>query len=96
MIEASESRGQRELMASTQLPTEVRGDKTKLESAGVVFGDPCQSDPSEWWFENEVERKRWEWMRANLQTLCGKQLACFCPLDRPCHADVLAELSNAT
>ena len=26
--------------------------------------------------------------------LRGKQLACWCPLDRPCHADVLAELAN--
>ena len=26
--------------------------------------------------------------------LGGKDLACFCPLDRPCHADVLIELAN--
>jgi hypothetical protein len=26
--------------------------------------------------------------------LRGKNLACFCPLDRPCHADVLLELAN--
>lgn len=28
--------------------------------------------------------------------LRGKNLACWCPLDRPCHADVLLELANAT
>lgn len=28
--------------------------------------------------------------------LRGKNLACFCPLDQPCHADVLLELANAT
>lgn len=26
----------------------------------------------------------------------GKNLACFCPLGQPCHADVLLELANAT
>lgn len=26
--------------------------------------------------------------------LRGKQLACWCPLDRPCHVDVLCELAN--
>lgn len=27
--------------------------------------------------------------------LAGKNLACWCPLDQPCHADVLLELANA-
>lgn len=27
--------------------------------------------------------------------LRGKNLACWCPLDHPCHADVLLELANA-
>lgn len=26
--------------------------------------------------------------------LRGKNLACFCPLDQPCHADVLLEFAN--
>ncbi len=28
--------------------------------------------------------------------LAGHDLACWCPLDQPCHADVLLELANAT
>ena len=28
----------------------------------------------------------------DLSELQGKDLACFCPLDKPCHADVLIEL----
>lgn len=28
--------------------------------------------------------------------LRGKDLACWCPLDQPCHADILLELANAT
>jgi hypothetical protein len=27
-------------------------------------------------------------------TLAGRDLACWCPLDQPCHADVLLELAN--
>lgn len=30
-----------------------------------------------------------------LPDLRGKNLACWCPLDQPCHADVLLELANA-
>lgn len=29
-----------------------------------------------------------------LGPLRGKNLACFCPLDQPCHADVLLEFAN--
>lgn len=32
---------------------------------------------------------------AAYQELRGKNLACFCPLDQPCHADVLLELANS-
>lgn len=30
----------------------------------------------------------------DLSALRGKNLACWCPLDQPCHADVLLELAN--
>lgn len=29
-----------------------------------------------------------------IRELRGKNLACWCPLDQPCHADVLLELAN--
>ena len=28
------------------------------------------------------------------RVLAGKDLACWCPLDQPCHADVLLEIAN--
>jgi len=28
------------------------------------------------------------------QELRGRDLACYCPLDQPCHADVLLEIAN--
>jgi len=31
---------------------------------------------------------------AAVRELRGKNLACWCPLDQPCHADVLLELAN--
>lgn len=30
------------------------------------------------------------------QHLAGKDLACWCPLDQPCHADVLLKLADPT
>ena len=30
----------------------------------------------------------------NLHELAGKNLACWCPLSQPCHADVLLEIAN--
>jgi hypothetical protein len=29
-----------------------------------------------------------------IESLRGKDLACWCPLDQPCHADVLLEIAN--
>lgn len=37
-----------------------------------------------------------DWILAHMHELSGKDLACWCPLDQPCHADVLLRLANAT
>lgn len=41
---------------------------------------------------------RHDWHLSNVgpirHFLQGKDLACWCPLDKPCHADVLLELAN--
>ena len=34
--------------------------------------------------------------REAVESLRGHDLACWCPLDQPCHADVLLELANPT
>jgi hypothetical protein len=34
-------------------------------------------------------------LRHHLDELRGKDLMCWCPLDQPCHADVLLEIANA-
>ena len=46
--------------------------------------------------EECVEKFR-QWLQTsglNPRELRGKDLACFCPLDGPCHADVLLEAAN--
>jgi hypothetical protein len=39
------------------------------------------------------------WTSANKwdikENLRGKDLVCWCPLDKPCHADVLLEIANS-
>ena len=41
-----------------------------------------------------LKMKRY-WLLNGLSRLRGKNLSCWCPLDQPCHADVLLELANA-
>jgi hypothetical protein len=42
-------------------------------------------------FARKISGHPSEWARASLR---GKDLACFCPLDQRCHADVLLDLAN--
>jgi hypothetical protein len=46
-------------------------------------------------YRNIMEAHMTPVLRAELNLLRGKNLACFCPLDQPCHADVLLELANS-
>jgi hypothetical protein len=42
------------------------------------------------------ERQCGELMRQDARAcLAGADLACWCPLDQPCHADVLLEIANS-
>lgn len=43
-----------------------------------------------YWTQTERGSARWP-----LEDLRGKNLACWCPLSWPCHADVLLELANS-
>jgi hypothetical protein len=58
--------------------------------------------PSKWGnpFKTADEYRRYlrsdhHWQLPAIETLRGKNLACWCPLDQPCHADVLLEIANA-
>jgi hypothetical protein len=47
-------------------------------------------DGRDWWQGPESDQRKAA-VKANLHRLRGKNLACWCPLDQPCHADVLLE-----
>lgn len=44
----------------------------------------------------EAAEKMLEGLKANPAPLRGKNLACWCSLDEPCHADVLLRLVNTS
>jgi hypothetical protein len=43
-------------------------------------------------YREHMDFKGWTY---DLESLRGKNLACWCAIDQPCHADVLLELANA-
>lgn len=51
-------------------------------------------DPDEW-EPSEIARHVRAKAALGNGVLGGRDLACWCPLDQPCHADVLLELANA-
>jgi len=42
----------------------------------------------------EEQKKYMGFAKNNIESLRGKNLACWCPLDKPCHADILLEAAN--
>jgi len=62
---------------------------------GSKWGNPCRVERHSQrldavaWFTTHVAPA------LDVSELRGKNLACWCPLDQPCHADVLLELANA-
>lgn len=49
-----------------------------------TFKWPKGKIPREWITTDDIRRE-----------LRGKDLACWCPLDQPCHGDVLLEIANS-
>lgn len=54
------------------------------------------------WLERDFACRSWEGVYGPPPTkqrirkeLRGKNLACFCPLNQPCHADILLEIANS-
>ena len=45
-------------------------------------------------YRRMVETNNARFERGEVAELRGKDLACWCPLDQPCHADVLLEIAN--
>ena len=45
-------------------------------------------------YENHLRKMPPKERHAFLEPLRGKSLGCWCPLDEPCHADVLLQWAN--
>ncbi len=67
------------------------GEKLSVTSMGVPIGTTMVADASIAVF---LFRRYVEHYELDLEPLRGKDLACWCRLDQPCHADVLLELAN--
>lgn len=53
---------------------------------------PSQSG-RDWWQGRESDRRK-KFFTEEIGSLRGKNLACWCKIGSPCHADVLLELAN--
>lgn len=96
---------QRKRTAGWRMP-----ENTVYVGRPTIYGNPYRTADEfrEWWqgrghsqspFWGMFPRQMDMLMGAMFQTephpLRGKNLACWCPLDRPCHADVLLEMANS-
>jgi hypothetical protein len=62
----------------------------------AAFGQGRSDEPEYLAFSVAVEAfEREVAPTLDVAALRGRDLACWCPLDQPCHADVLLELANA-
>ena len=86
-------------------PTEFGNPFTVAEAKEFhkLFGAPDDGETPahtavrwfrEWLNGEPVDRECRPPSRDKIKLLRGKNLACFCPLDHPCHADVLLQLAN--
>jgi hypothetical protein len=62
-------------------------DKSEKPAEGITLEEAIAS------FRNSIEHDP-DHIAIVRRELAGKDLACWCPLDQPCHADVLLEIAN--
>jgi hypothetical protein len=46
-------------------------------------------------FDPAAQRKMRDHFQANIEGMRGKSVACWCPLDAPCHGDTILRCANA-
>jgi hypothetical protein len=68
-------------------------------SRGTKWGNPFKVGRHGIPTRAEAVRLYRQWLpgsplRSQVSELAGHDLACWCPLDQPCHADALLELAN--
>lgn len=65
----------------------------RLLFAGLVTLGLGYDADGQWMADKLIAHRKH--VRRNRRFLRGKNLACWCPLDKPCHADILLEEANA-
>ena len=71
----------------------------------TIYGNPFETAEEfrRWWeirgkgfvlFADRMDLLMGAMFQTEPHPLRGKNLACWCPLDQPCHADVLLEISG--
>ncbi|MEU2350670.1 DUF4326 domain-containing protein [Modestobacter sp. NPDC049651] len=79
-----------DVLAACEAATPAAGRALVVER----FADAVRRGPdSPWWTPEHADHLAW--IRAHVTELAGRDLACRCPLDGPCHADVLLDLAAA-
>ncbi|WP_423201249.1 DUF4326 domain-containing protein [Gordonia sihwensis] len=66
---------------------ELLADAVEAFRCDLTYGP----DSAWWWYGPHVQMIA---IKGALAELRGHDLACWCPLDQPCHADVLLDLAN--
>lgn len=83
----------------------LKPENTVVVSRPSVWGNPYQGGTERdgdrahlaQLYRAYLDRPEQADLVAQIRTkLRGKNLACWCPLDQPCHADVLIALANAS
>lgn len=67
------------------------GNPESIGTPHPLTGEPMDAEEVTWRYRQYSSPMSVYDIRAELQ---GRDLVCWCPLDRPCHADVLLELAN--
>jgi hypothetical protein len=75
-------------------PARIGDSFAERDEQGYWRGKKMTREDAMAWFREHV-RADSEMGRDAVRELRGKDLACWCPLDLLCHADVLLELANA-
>jgi hypothetical protein len=74
------------------------GNPWKIGEFGPLLRNPPDATGAVGLFTAMLADPQMRWATnypADLSELRGKNLACWCKLSEPCHADVLLELANA-
>jgi hypothetical protein len=74
------------------------GNPYIVGESGVATADECVALYREWMCgccKYPLSRWQRDALREQLHELRGKNLACWCPIGSPCHADVLLEIANS-